>query len=118
MKNAIAITRFLEERIHCIYQRPLMYGFSPEAVDLILCYCHEPWAFARERDAEFLEAWQTVAEKARIGERHFAASRRLKRPPLSEPELAQYVVQQWQKISKHLSLPLGASDGKQGQPPA
>jgi uncharacterized GH25 family protein len=54
MRDGRQIVEFVEERIGQVFQRPLMLGRTSEAVDLILHYCYELWAEAREWACEDL----------------------------------------------------------------
>jgi hypothetical protein len=81
-----------------------MYGGTAEGVDLILHNHHGLWAFVFERDAEYKEI-RLEARSAEGGDSaSFAFHARHTRPAASEQETAQYVVEQWRKISNLLGL--------------
>src|SRR5438270_7384255 len=99
MKNAAFILRFLENRIANIYERPSMYGGTPEGVDLVLHNYHELWAELLDRRQDFEVAAQAVRTKARVGAAmSFAWARRHRKRSFSDAEITEYVVLQWRKI--------------------
>jgi hypothetical protein len=104
MKDANAIARFVVERIGHIYERPRMYGGTPEGVDLILHYFHETWAEILECQPRYDEVRLAVHSEAGGAAMGFATSFRQRQLPHSEDEVMEFVVLQWRAIDKELGL--------------
>ncbi len=111
MRDSRQIAEFVEERIGHIYRRPLMYGGTPDGVDLILHYYHELWAEIHQRRGDYEQASSEAHEAERCGSMDFSTRYRRERPDASEGEAAAYVVSMWRKIDEKLGLAVdGAID--------
>jgi hypothetical protein len=107
MKPAEQILEFVIDRIAHIYSRPLMYGGTPEGVDLILDYYHELWAEIVDLRQNFIESTESVHRKEKCGSKSFSYRFREKRPKANNDEISKYVVNQWKKIDRLLGIPIG-----------
>ena|ERR1700687_4690556 len=104
MRDADAILRFVLERISQIYQRPLMYGGSPEGVDLVLHYYHELVAEILECRPAFEASKDKAHEEAgAIASGFSKIYRRIQGNP-DEHKTVDYVVLQWRKIDALMGL--------------
>jgi hypothetical protein len=104
MRDGRQIVEFVEERIGHVFRRPLMYGGTPEAVDLILHYYYELWAVAHERGGEFRKISDAFHMSEGCQAASFAYHYRVCHPAASEDDVACYAVSMWRKIGEHLSL--------------
>ena len=104
MKDAGSIVQFIVERIGQVYERPRMYGGTPEGVDLILHYFHEIWAEILGCRPRLEEVSQTVHSEAGGIAMGFADSQRRRKPHCTEEEIMQLVVLQWKKVDEALGL--------------
>jgi hypothetical protein len=105
MRDARQITEFVEERIGHVFRRPLMYGGTAEAVDLILHHDHELWSVIHGREDEFREVSAAIHLAEGCGSASFAHHFRTGHPAASEDEVACHVVSLWRKIGERLGLP-------------
>jgi hypothetical protein len=104
MRDGRQIAEVVEERIGHVFQRPLLYGGTPEAVDSILHYDDGLWAVAHEREGDFQEASAAFHLSEGCGSASFAHHYRASHPATSEDEVACYVVSMWRKIGERLGL--------------
>jgi hypothetical protein len=93
-------------RIGHIYFRPLMYGMNAGEVEMALDLYHSFWAQLLDKELELSEVVRAVAYQQECGSASFAHRHRLNHPDSSEQERAEYVVEQWRKISKLGGLPI------------
>jgi hypothetical protein len=112
MRNPSEIAEFLEQRIAQIYERPLMYGGTAHAVDLLLHYWHEIWAVVHCREDDYRKMEHGIHEAEGHLGCNFAAHYRRNNPKASDQETARYVVTQWKKISSRLGLPFHGQQSK------
>jgi hypothetical protein len=106
MKNADQIANFIIERIGHIYFRPLMYGGTPEGVELILENYHDLWAEIYDQQENYREIMIQAHERQTGGSMGFSWRYSQKHPEASAEEIANHIVSQWRKISKQLGLPI------------
>lgn len=107
MNDAGQVLRFVLDRIAQIYQRPLMYGGTPESVDNLLYYYHELWAEILERREEFESVYRGELEREGCGNMHFAGHyRHRRRPGAEDGEATDFVVRRWLKVSGRLGIAL------------
>ncbi len=113
MKSPDQVIAFIGQRLAHIYERPLMYGGTPEGVELLLLAYHELWAEITERRVEFAQAERAVSDAEDCGSMGFATRCRRSRPTVSPEEAAQYIVSQWRKIGDQLGISLPAEKPSQ-----
>ena len=106
MKSSEQILEYLAEEIGRIYFRPLMYGGSAAGVDLLLSNYHELWVFITEQVEEYNMLCKINYKRENCGSAGFATAHRIENPHLEEHEIAFYVVDQWEKISKSMDIPV------------
>jgi len=106
MKSVQEIVSFIASRIGHIYFRPLMYGGTAFGVDILLYQCHEFWAESMECRPSFSEIFHDVSNEQDCGAAGFAFHYLRMNPNSSEEEQVMYIVQQWQKISERLGVPV------------
>jgi len=105
-KSLEQIAESLALRIGHIYFRPLMYGQNAGEVQMALDLYHSFWAELLDKKQELSEAARAIARQQECGAANFAHRYRLDHPDSSEQERAEYVVEQWRKISKLIGLPV------------
>jgi hypothetical protein len=108
MKSPEEIVAYIALKIGYMYyhHRPILYGGTGAGVDLLLLNYHELWAEITNRQEELRETWHSVLNAEDCGSASFSMRYSMNNPEASQPEIAQYVVDQWRKISDQLELPL------------
>ena len=108
MKSPEEIVAYIALRIGYLYyhHRPLLYGGTAAGVDLLLLNYHELRAEITNRQEELWETWHSVLKDEDCGSANFSTRYAMNNPDASQPEIAQYVVNQWRKISDKLGVPL------------
>ncbi len=106
MKPVAQILEYIALRIGHIYFRPLMYGGNAEGVDLILNNYHELWSEIVDRYDEYRNISSKVHTEQDCRKTSFAKGFKMKNLNVTEQESAFYVVDQWQKVSYALELPI------------
>jgi len=106
MKSSEHILEYLAEEIGHVYFRPLMSGGSAAGVDLLLSNYHQLWAFITEQVEEFGIVSMKLHKRENCGAASFAKAYKIKKPHSEEYEIAFYVVDQWQKISNSMDIPV------------
>ena len=107
MKTAQEIVEIISQRLGYMYHhRPLMYGGTPEGVETLVWHFHHLYAEIVERREDFFEALGQVAEEEDCNSKGFAGRYRSLYPQASDEETAQYVAEQWRKISDRLGVPI------------
>lgn len=81
-----------------------MYGLNAGEVEMALDLYHSFWAELLNKEHELSEAVRAVAHQQECGAASFARRYRLNHPDSSEQERAEYIVEQWRKISKLIGL--------------
>jgi hypothetical protein len=109
MRDGKQISDFVEERIGHVFRRPLMYGGTPEGVDVVLDYYHELWALIHERGDEFEKVSSAAHDSEGCGSMNFAYRYQRDHPAASVDESARYVVSMWRRIGEKLGLSAGGS---------
>jgi hypothetical protein len=104
MKDSNAILQFVLQRTAQIYERPLMYGGTPECVDALLHFYHELVA----EILEIRQGCEEVNEQRRkelncVG-MGFSALYRSKDCGAPDHEVARFVVENWREIDSRLGL--------------
>ena len=106
MKSIDQILQFITGRIGHIYFRPLMYGGTPEEVDLILHYYHELWAEIVDQREQYQEISRAMHQEEDTGAAGFARSFMKNNPDAADTEVVTYIVNQWMKIGEKLNIPV------------
>ena len=107
MKTPEDSVAYIARQIGYVYHhRPLMYGGTGAGVDLLLHAYHDIWSVIVERHQEFREVWWRVLEEENCGSANFSTRHSTDHPGASDLEIASYVVQQWQKVSERLDVPI------------
>src|SRR6516165_9767900 len=106
MKNADAILQFVLRRIADVYERPLMYGGTPECVGSLLHYYHELVAEILERRQDLEDVRQRHREELRSNGMDFAALYRSRQADAPDQEVARFVVENWREIDSRLGVQL------------
>jgi hypothetical protein len=106
MKSVDEILAYVALRIAYVYDRPLMYGYSGQGVDQLLLIYHEIWAEIKDCQDELRRIWWRTLEDEECGSANFATRYSMNHPDALDQEIAQYVVNQWRKISEWLSVPV------------
>ena len=107
MKTVEQILDDLMDRLGNIYyHRPLMYGGTPEGVDLLIHNLHDIWAIIVERREEFQEQLGVVSEREDCGSANFPYHY-FRTHPLSDVDgCVRYTVRCWKEVSERLGLPI------------
>ena len=98
MKDTNDILRFVLQRIGQVYQRPLMYGGTPEGLELILHYYHELVAEMLVCRAALNDLEQAAHSEAGATAAGFSTAYRRTHDGATDNEIADYIVLEWQKI--------------------
>ena len=106
MKSSKQIAESIALRIGHIYFRPAMYGGTPEGVELVLYCYHELWTDIFGLREQFIPAIQAISAEESCGALGFAHHHKRRYPRASRDKTMAYVVKQWRKISKRLSVPV------------
>ncbi len=106
MKSSEEIAESITLRIGHIYFRPLLYGGTPEGVELILHYYHELWSEIFGLQEQYTSARQIVHSEENCGSMGFASRHQKRYPHASRDKTLTYVVRQWRKISKQIGVPV------------
>jgi hypothetical protein len=104
VRNSQPIADFLEERIFHICQRPLMYGGTPDGVELTLHDHLDVWALIYEREDEFQRASWDVHAEEECGSAGFTFHYLRTRPDAPDEETVEYVVDRWKRIIRRLGI--------------
>ena len=106
MKSIDEIVAFIARRIGEVYYGQLMFGFSGKGVDQFLFTYHELWAEIMDCREELKTIYRRLLRENRCATAGFPKQYSLNNPEASEEEIAQYVVNQWRKISECLGVPI------------
>ena len=106
MKSTKQTLEYIAEEIGHVYFRPLMYGGDAEGVDLLLYNYHKLWAVITDREKEFTNLSGELHKEQDCGAANFSTAYKIKKPGADEQETAFYVVDQWQKASNSLGIPI------------
>jgi hypothetical protein len=108
MRNVAEVVEYLAYRIGVIYyhDRPLMYGGTPDGVELLLYTYHDIWAQAAERESDLESVWRDALKQEDCGSANFSGRYSYNNPDADDVEVADYVLHQWRRISKSLAVPI------------
>jgi hypothetical protein len=106
MRDAQGILQAVLLRIRHVYNRPLMYGGTPEAVDTLLHWYHEMWAVIVEAERAFERVELSVHMETGPVAAGFATVYRRRRPQSTDKQVARYVVRKWSQIDSRLGISL------------
>lgn len=112
MKTPERIIEVILLRIGSVYHgnRSLMYGGTPEGVDLLLHTYHVIWAEIVERCDDLATIGRAIYEEEDCGTMGFPRQYRTSHPNASDQEVAGYVVEQWRTISERLGMLMSETD--------
>lgn len=113
IKSAEEIADSIALLIGHIYFRPLMYGGTPEGVELILWCYHDLWSDIFGLREQFDTVRRTISEEEDCGNLGFAHRYKRRYPRASRDKMLAYIVKQWRKISKQLGVPVPYSSLRQ-----
>jgi hypothetical protein len=83
-----------------------MYGGTGAGVDLLLHTYHDIWSFVVDRYDEFRQVCWNVHEEEECGSFSFSRTYSMNHLEASEERVADYVVDQWRKVSERLGVPI------------
>lgn len=109
MKTGNEIIKFIEERIHQIYQRPLMFGGSASGTNLLLFAYFEVWAISFGKLQEFKTIRDSLLKNLDCGAADFPTKFRKDHPTASEKDIAMAVVEHWKEIGYDIGLSVPTS---------
>jgi hypothetical protein len=104
VETAAEVRSFVLQRIQHIYERPLMYGGSPECVDTILANYHELVEVIDARDRNVLFDAQEIVQKSIgcPGAMCFGEFCRQNADGKTDTALAQEIVALWKRVDLEL----------------
>ena len=104
MKTEDRIIKFIEEKIHQIYRRPLMFGGSASGTNLLLFAYFEVWAINFGKLQEFKTSRENLLKDLNCGAADFSTKFRKDHPTASEKDIAIIIVEHWKKIGNDIGL--------------